>query len=203
MIPTHVIKATLSTLALTAALLTPAALRAQAQTYTIDSAHSQTDFSIRHLAISNVHGRFAIKSGTVLFDPKEVTKSSVEALIDVASVDTGTPARDKHLNSPDFFDTAKFPTATFKSTAVKAAGDGFDVTGDLTLHGVTKPVTLHMDQPSKEQAGNDSKLRRGFNATTTIDRKDFGLTCNGSLKSGDNVLGDDVKLTFEIEATRS
>ena len=191
-----------SSIAFAAMLTLSAAALGQTVAYTIDPAHSQTDFSIRHMAISTVHGRFAIKSGTIQFDAQDASRSSVEAIIDVASVDTGTPPRDKHLNSPDFFDTAKFPTATFKSSSVQSAGDGFDVKGDLTLHGVTKPVTLHMDQPSKEQTGMDGKGHRGFTATTTLHRQDFGLTWNGNLKSGDTVLGDDVKLNFEIEAGR-
>lgn len=189
------------TILLTLLAVTPAL--GQAATYAVDPAHSQVNFTIRHMAISTVHGRFSLKSGTIQLDPTTVTNSSVEALIDVSSVDTGTPPRDKHLNSPDFFDTAKYPTATFKSSSVKQAGDGYDVTGDLTLHGVTKPVTLHMDPPSKAQTGMDGKEHRGFSASTTLHRQDFGLTWNGTLKSSDTVLGDDVKLSFDIEAGRS
>ena len=179
-----------------------AAALAQSATYAIDPAHSEVDFSIKHMAISTVHGRFSVKSGTVVLDPSDVTKSMVDAVINVESVDTGQPQRDKHLNSPDFFDTAKFPTAEFKSTSVKKAGDGYDVFGDLQLHGVSKPVTLHLETPSKEQIGMDGKPHRGFSATTEINRKDFGLTWNGNLKSGDTVLGDDVKLSFEVEAAK-
>jgi polyisoprenoid-binding protein YceI len=175
---------------------------AETTTYAIDPAHSEIDFSIRHMAISTVHGRFGIASGTVLIDKQDPTRSSVTANIDATTVDTGTPQRDAHLKSGDFFDTAKFPTASFKSTSVKRAGEGYDVYGDLTLHGVTKPVILHMDEPSKEQTGMDNKLHRGFSATTTLHRQDFGLVWNGTLKSGDNALGDDVKLTFEIEAAQ-
>lgn len=175
---------------------------AQAVPYTIDPAHSEVDFSIKHMAISTVHGRFSVKSGTVLYDATNPLKSSVEAVIDVKSVSTGQPQRDGHLNSPDFFDTAKYPTAEFKSTSVKKVGEGYDVYGDLTMHGVTKPVTLHMDEPSKEQIGMDGKPHRGFSVTTQINRKDFGLVWNGNLKSGDTVLGDDVKMTFEVEAAK-
>ena len=185
--------------ALATALLAGLPALAQTTTYAIDPAHSEVDFSIRHMAISTVHGRFGLKSGTILLDPADVTKSSVEAVIDVASVDTGTPPRDGHLKSPDFFDAAKYPLATFKSSSVRKAGDGY-VVGDLTLHGVTRPITLHMEPPSKEQTGMDKKLHRGFSATTTLHRQDFGLTWNGTLKSGDSVLGDDVKLSFDIEA---
>lgn len=175
---------------------------ASAQDYKIDPAHSAVEFGIKHMAISTVHGRFGIADGTVHLDDKDISKSSVAATIDVASVDTGNAQRDGHLKSPDFFDTAKFPTATFKSTSVRKSGDGYDVAGDLTLHGITKPVTLHMDPPSKDQIGMDKKPHRGFSATTLIHRQDFGLTWNGTLASGDNMLGDDVKMTFEIEAAR-
>lgn len=152
------------------------------------------------MAISTVHGRFALKDGTVELNPANFADSSVVATIDVAAVDTGNAQRDAHLKSPDFFDTAKFPTATFKSTKISKTSDGYDVVGDLTLHGITKPVTLHMEEPSKEQIGMDKKAHRGFSATTTLHRQDFGLTWNGTLKSGDNMLGDDVKMTFDIEA---
>src|SRR5579875_2759626 len=119
-------------------------------------------------------------------DPKNLDDSSVTATIDVASVDTGVAQRDTHLRSPDFFDTAKYPTATFRSTKIVAANGGYDVIGDLNLHGVTKSVTLHMEPPSKEQIGMDKKPHRGFTATTTIRRQDFGLTWNGTLTSGDS-----------------
>ena len=181
-----------------------AALQAAAQhaTYAIDPQHSQVDFGIKHMGISTVHGRFAISSGTVNLDEANVDGSSVMATINVASVDTGEAARDKHLNSPDFFDTAKYPTATFTSSKVTKTGEGYDVIGNLMLHGVTKPVTLHMESPSKEQIGMDKMPHRGFSATAMIHRQDFGLTWNGTLKSGDSMLGDDVKMSFDIEATR-
>ena len=175
---------------------------AQHATYAIDPQHSQVDFGIKHMGISNVHGRFAIKEGTIDLDPANPADSSVMATIDVTSVDTGVAARDGHLRSPDFFDTAKFPTATFKSTKISKTGEGYDVVGDLSLHGVTKPVTLHMEAPSKEQIGMDKMPHRGFTATTMLHRQDFGLTWSGTLKSGDNMLGDDVKMEFDIEAAK-
>ena len=187
-------------LAVSTLVLSSAAALTQAVPYAIDAAHSEVDFSIKHMAISTVHGRFSIKSGTVMYDATNPEKSSVEAVINVTSVSTGEPKRDSHLNSPDFFDTAKYPTAEFKSASLKKVGDGYDVYGDLTMHGVTKPVTLHMDEPSKEQVGMDGRPHRGFSATTQINRKDFGLVWNGNLKSGDNVLGDDIKMTLEVEA---
>lgn len=188
----------LSTVATASLLGTP--VLAQHVTYAIDPAHSQVDFGIKHMGISTVHGRFAIKDGTIDLDPQNIAASTVAATIDVTSVDTGVAQRDGHLRSPDFFDTAKFPTATFKSSRIAKAGDGYDVVGDLTLHGVTRPVTLHMDAPSKEQIGMDKMPHRGFTATTILHRKDFGLTWNGTLQSGDSMLGDDVKMEFDIEA---
>ena len=185
---------------LAAALAATQQMQAQRVTYAIDPAHSQVDFGIKHMGISTVHGRFAIKDGTIDLDPQNVSESAVNATIDVTSVDTGVSQRDGHLRSPDFFDTTKFPTATFKSTKVTKTGDGYDVVGDLTLHGVTKPVTLHMEPPSKDQIGMDKMPHRGFTATTTLHRKDFGLTWNGTLQSGDSMLGDDVKMEFDIEA---
>ena len=196
-------RSTTFSLSISTFLLTGAAALAQAVPYAIDTAHSEIDFSIKHMAISTVHGRFSVKSGSVNYDAANPAKSSVDAVIDVKSVSTGEPKRDAHLNSPDFFETAKYPTAEFKSSNVKKTGDGYDVYGDLTLHGVTKPVTLHLEEPSKEQIGMDGKPHRGFSATTQINRKDFGLVWNGNLKSGDSVLGDDIKLTFEVEAGKS
>jgi polyisoprenoid-binding protein YceI len=176
---------------------------AQTKDWKIDAAHSEADFSIKHMAISTVHGSFRGLSGVIKFDPADVAKSGVEASIDVTSVNTGVTPRDNHLKSPDFFDGAKFPTMTFKSTNVHKAGDHFDVTGDLTLHGVTKQVLLKLDEPGKEETGMDGKsVHRGFTATTTLNRKDFGLTWNGRMKSGDNVLGDDVKIELDIEAVQ-
>jgi polyisoprenoid-binding protein YceI len=187
---------------LAGALLSGVTALAQKTTYAIDPAHSEVTFGIRHMAISTVHGRFGIKDGLIELDPNNIANSSVVATIDVESVDTGVAQRDGHLKSPDFFDTGKFPTATFKSTKVVAAGDGYDVTGDLNLHGVTKPVTLHLDAPSKEQMGPGNKARRGFTATTTLHRQDFGLTWNKPLSGGDMMLGDDVKMEFDIEAAQ-
>ena len=200
---TQIIRSSFVTAALlTSSLLAAATASAQRATYAIDPQHSQVDFGIKHMAISTVHGRFAISNGVIDLDESNVDDSSVKATVNVLSVDTGEAARDKHLNSPDFFDTAKFPTATFTSTKIAKTGGGYDVMGDLTLHGVTKPVTLHMEAPSKEQIGMDKLPHRGFTATTTIHRQDFGLVWNGTLKSGDSMLGDDVKMTFDIEAAR-
>jgi polyisoprenoid-binding protein YceI len=176
---------------------------AQSTTWNIDAAHSQAAFTIRHMGISNVNGRFGNVSGTITIDPKDFTKSSVNATIDTTTVDTGVAQRDGHLKSPDFFDAAKYPTMTFVSKSIARSGDGYAVSGDLTIHGVTKPVVLKVDAPEKEQLGPDNKLHRGFSATTTIHRQDFGLVWNGTLKSGDSMVGDDAKITLDIEAAKS
>lgn len=187
--------------ALTVVTLTASAAFAQSQ-WAIDAAHSQAAFTIRHMSISNVNGRFGNIKGVVSIDQTDITKSSVNATIDVTTVDTGMEKRDEHLKSPDFFDTAKFPTMTFVSKSVSKSGDDLLVVGDLTLHGVTKSVTLTLDAPDKEQLGPDNKLHRGFSATTKIHRQDFGLTWNGTLKSGDSMIGDDVKIQLDIEAVK-
>jgi polyisoprenoid-binding protein YceI len=178
------------------------AMSAQVQQYKIEGSHSEADFAIKHMAISTVHGSFHGLVGTIKFDERDVAKSSVEATIDATTVDTGNTARDGHLKSPDFFDTAKFPTMTFKSTSVSKAGDHYDVKGDLTMHGVTKSVVLKLETPSKEQMGMDKKPHRGFTATTVINRKDFGLVWAGTVASGDAVLGDEIKVELDIDAVQ-
>jgi polyisoprenoid-binding protein YceI len=177
------------------------ALHAQGSDWKIDGAHSEADFAIKHMAISTVHGSFRGVSGTIHFDAANVAKSSVEAKIDVNTVDTGVAARDTHLKSPDFFDVAKFPAMTFKSTSVAKSGDGYAVTGELTLHGVTKGVVLKLEEPGKEQA-DPKGAKRGFTATTTINRKDFGLLWANKTGTGDAVLGDDIKIELDIEAAK-
>ncbi len=178
-------------------------MSAQATQWKIDPMHSEADFAIKHMAISTVHGSFHGLSGVITFDPANLTKSSVEATIPVETVDTGVASRDTDLKSPRFFDATKFPTMTFKSNSVHKAGDHYDVTGDLTLHGVTKQVVLKLEEPGKEQPGMDKKsVHRGFTATTTINRQDFGLAFNGTLSSGDAVLSDEVKIELDIDAAK-
>lgn len=177
--------------------------QAQTSTWKIDPAHSGADFSIRHMGMTNVHGKFTNVNGTVMIDDKDFEKSSVNATVDVTTVNTGVDKRDSHLKSPDFFDVAKYPTMTFVSKKISGSGDEYHVTGDLTLHGVTKTVDLSMEKPGKEQVGMDGKsIHRGFSATTVIHRQDFGLTWNGTLKSGDNMLGDDVKVELDVEIVK-
>jgi polyisoprenoid-binding protein YceI len=178
-------------------------MAAQTHDWAIDKSHSEADFSVKHMGISTVHGSLRGVSGTIRFVSGNPAAWSVEATVDVNTIDTGVGDRDKHLKSADFFEVEKYPTMTFKSTSVKPEGSGYLVTGDLTLHGVTKPVTLSMEAPGNEQVGMDSKsVHRGFTATTKINREDFGLKWNGTLKSGDAVIGDEVKIELDIEAVR-
>jgi polyisoprenoid-binding protein YceI len=181
-----------------AAVAAPALALAQS-TWNIDAAHSHTSFTIRHLVISNVRGEFGKTAGTVTLDDKDVTRSAIEATIDAASIDTRVADRDTHLRSPDFLDVAKYPAITFKSSKVeKAGGDALRVTGDLTLHGVTKPVVLHVTAPTAQVKDPWGKTRRGFSATTKIDRREFGLTWNKAVEAGP-VVGNDIAIEIEGE----
>jgi polyisoprenoid-binding protein YceI len=171
---------------------------AQTQTWNIDENHSAAQFSVRHLAISTVRGSFSKVSGSVQYDPSNPVKTTIDATIDAASVDTRVEKRDNDLRSPNFFDTAKYPTFTFKSKRVETAGAGkLKVTGDLTMHGVTKEVTLDVDGPSaaiKDPRGN---LHMGASATTTVNRKDFGV--NGA----STAVGDEVPIIIDMELVRT
>ena len=175
---------------------------AQAVQYEIDPVHSSTQFSVRHLMVSNVRGEFAKVTGTVVYDPKNLKASSVEAVIDATTINTHEPKRDAHLKSPDFFDVAKYPTLTFKSKKLQEAGKGkLRVRGDLTIHGATREVVLEVEGPSPEvRIGKN--VKSGASASTTISRKDFGLTWNRALEAGGWVVGDEVKITLEIEMGR-
>lgn len=188
----------ISAAALAAALSLPAA--AATSTWQIDPNHSAAQFAVRHMAISTVRGAFSKFSGSVQLDDKDVTKSSVEVTIDAASVDTRVPDRDKDLRSERFFDVEKYPTLTFKSTKVEQTEPGkLKVTGDLTIHGVTKQVVLDVEgltAPVKDPWGNQ---RAAANATTKINRQDFGVKWNAKMDSGGWVVGDDVAITIDIE----
>jgi len=181
--------------------LAPALASAAPSTWNVDASHSRVGFAVKHLVISTVRGEFKKYEGKVVLDEADVTKSTVEASIDTASIDTGVADRDGHLRSPDFFDTAKYPTATFKSTKVAANGkDRLAVTGDLTLRGVTKPVVLDVET-SPEVKGMFGETRRAFAATTKIDRKAFGLAWSKAVEAGP-VVGDEVTLTLDLEVTK-
>lgn len=172
---------------------------AQTSTWKIDGSHTHASFSVKHLVISNVRGEFGKTEGTLTLDEADVTKSRVEATIDVASLDTREPKRDEHLRSPDFFDVAKFPKMTFRSTKVERAGEGkLKVTGDLTLRGVTRPVVLDVAGPTAEIKDPWGNARRGVSATATINRKDFGVAWSKLIEAGP-VVGDEVKIELEAE----
>jgi polyisoprenoid-binding protein YceI len=179
------------------ALAAPLAL-AQTSTWTSDPAHSEVDFSIKHMSISNVHGRFGKVAATLVYNEADVTKSTVTATIDTATVATGEAARDTHIKSPDFFDVATYPTATFTSTSVAKSGGNLSVTGNFTLHGVTKPVVLEVEGPTGPAQGMDHKPHAGFSASTTISRSAFGI----GTKFPAAIVGDEVKLTIELEVVK-
>jgi polyisoprenoid-binding protein YceI len=189
---------------LAAAVMLAAAVPVRAQsTWEIDPVHSTVGFSIRHMMVSNVRGEFGKFSATVKANEKDVTESTVEATIDAASIDTRNAKRDDHLRSPDFFDVAKFPTITFKSRKITPAGDKrWQVTGDLTMHGVTREVTLDVEGPTAEVKDPQGNVRAGATATTKLSRKDFGITWSKALDGGGLVLGDEVKVTIDVEAVK-
>ncbi len=188
-------------LAVAIALL-PALALAQSSTWTIDPAHSHASFTVRHMVISNVRGDFAKLSGTVRLDEKDVTRSSAEATIETASIDTRIADRDAHLRSADFFDAAHHPAITFKSTKIERAGaDRLKIRGDLTIRGVTKPVVLDAVGPTGEVKDPMGNTRRGVSATTTIDRRAFGLTWGKVVEAGP-VVGDEVKIEIESELVK-
>jgi len=187
-------------LAATGVLLVPALARAS--TWDIDPAHTSIEFSVRHMMVSTVKGQFEKVKGTLELDDKDVTKSTVEVTIDVGSVNTHEAKRDGHLKSPDFFDTAKFPAATFKSTKVQKAGKNkLKVTGDFRLHGVTKPVVLEVEGPTEAFKTPFGTTVRGIHAIGKIDRKDFEIGWNKVLDNGGVVVGNEVTLDLSAELT--
>ncbi|HEY2842750.1 MAG TPA: YceI family protein [Bryobacteraceae bacterium] len=171
-------------------------------TYQIDSKHSAARFKVRHMMIAHVGGEFNAVSGTVDFDPAKPEQSKIDASIDVHSLHTGDPQRDGHIKGGDFFDATAFPTITFKSAKVAAAGSGYKVTGDLTLHGVTKEVTLSVESVSPEITDPWSGLRRGLSASTTINRKDFGMGWNAPAGGG-VMLSENIEIVLDLEMTRA
>jgi polyisoprenoid-binding protein YceI len=180
-----------------ATLATAAVLSAAPATYTIDATHSSVEFSVRHMMVSNVKGSFQKVTGTAIYDPNNLAASKLEASIDVNTINTNEPKRDAHLKSPDFFDAAKYPAMTFKSTKFTKAGSNLKVTGDLTIHGVTKPVTFDVETTPEVKDGY-GKMRLGASATTRISRKDFGLTWNQMLEAGGVAVSDEVKLALDM-----
>lgn len=173
-------------------------------TWKIDPDHSNIGFKVRHLMVSNVKGTFHKAEGMVNVDEKDITNSTVTAIIDTASIDTGVAKRDADLRSERFLDVAKYPTMRFVSSKVERNGaDKLKVTGDLTLHGVTRPVVLDVEGPTSEVKDPMGNIRRGASASTKINRKDFGLNWNKVMETGGMLVGDEVVINIEVELVKS
>jgi polyisoprenoid-binding protein YceI len=170
--------------------------------WSFDPTHSNIGFAVRHLMISKVRGSFGKWSGTFAYDEADPTQSRIDVRIDAASIDTKDAQRDAHLRSPDFFDVEKHPELRFVSTLVRRDGDDYVVAGDLTLHGVTRPVELKVESlgRGKDPWGNE---RAGFAAKTTINRKDFGLHWNQALETGGVLVGEKVEIVLDVQAIRA
>jgi polyisoprenoid-binding protein YceI len=171
---------------------------AQTSTWVSDPNHSEVDFRITHMSVSKVHGRFGAVNATIIYNEADVTKSTVMATIGVGTVDTGVDRRDTDLKGANFFDVANIPTATFNSTSVVKQGNKLEVTGNLTLHGITKPVVLEVEGPTPTVTDPRGKVHSGYSATTTIDRTAFNI----GPKYAAAMLGDDVSLDIELEVVK-
>lgn len=173
---------------------------AQSSHWEIDPAHSNASFTVRHMMVSNVRGEFAKLAGGLEVMGDDPTTAKVNVSIDAGSIDTREPKRDAHLRSADFFDVARFPTLTFTSKKVELAGEGrLKIVGDLTIHGVTKEVTLDVEELTPAVKDLNGNLRVGAHATTRINRKEFGLVWNMALEAGGVLVGDDVNITIDVE----
>jgi polyisoprenoid-binding protein YceI len=173
-------------------------------TWKLDPVHSVAEFKVKHMMISNVKGQFAEIKGVWEFDERDVTKSRVEASIDAASINTRDAQRDAHLKSADFFDVEKFPALSFKSTRIGRTADReLAVTGDLTIHGVTRSVVFNVEGPTPPAKDPWGNIRVGLSATTKINRKDFGLTWNAALETGGILVGDEVTITLDVQFVKA
>jgi polyisoprenoid-binding protein YceI len=173
-------------------------------TWKIDPAHSAVEFKVKHMMISNVKGQFTGITGVLNLDEADVTHSRVEGVIEAASISTRDAQRDAHLKSSDFFDVDKFPTLSFKSRRITRAGDGeLAVTGDLTIHGVTRNVAFTVEGPTAPAKDPWGNVRMGLSATTKISREDFGLTWNAALETGGILVGDDVTITLDLQFVKA
>ncbi len=170
--------------------------------WTIDPAHSSARFTVKHMMISNVNGSFGKVTGNVQYDGQNLPKSNVDAVIDVSSINTNEPKRDEHLKSKDFFDAEKFPTITFKSKKITTTDDGFKILGTLTMHGVSKDITLDAE-PMGPVVNAHGKTRTGTSASAKVNRKDFGIAFNQALDNGGAVVSDDVKITLDVELVQA
>lgn len=168
-------------------------------TYVIDPAHSTANFSIKHMMIAKVHGGFEKISGQLVYDSQNPAKSSVEANIETASINTRDGSRDAHLKSVDFFNVDEYPLITFRSTKLEKNGDGLTILGDLTIHGITKQVSLDVEGPTSEIKDPWGNIKIGASGSTKIKRKDFGLSWNAALEAGGILVGDDVNITLDVQ----
>lgn len=194
---------TLTTFALGLSLSFTAATASAQSSWSADPTHSEVGFSVKHLMVSNVKGQFKKYDVKVALDEKDITKSTLDVTIEAGSIDTGLADRDAHLKSPEFFNVEKNPNLTFKSTKIAKAGkNGLKVTGDLTMNGVTKSVVLNVEGPTSEIKDPWGNIKRGVSATTTIKRTDFGLNWNKALEAGGVVVGEEVKITLELELVK-
>jgi polyisoprenoid-binding protein YceI len=183
-----------------ASALVLAATPVLASEWTIDADHSKVGFSVPHMMVSETEGTFDKYEGTIIIDDKDITKSKIDVSFDIASVNTRSKKRDEHLASPEFFDAAKHPKMTFKSTKIEKEKSGqLKVTGNLTIKGVTKPVVLLVDGPTAEKKDPWGGTHIGFKGTTQINREDFGLTWNKALEGGGVLVGKEVKIDLVIE----
>ena len=181
----------------TAFLILTISAAAQVQMWQIDPNHTAAQFSVRHMGISTVRGAFTKVGGSAQYDPSNVSKTTIDATIDASSIDTRVSMRDDDLRSPNYFDVAKYPTITFKSKSVQAASDGkLKIVGDLTIHGVTKEVTLDVDGPSAPVTDPKGNSHLGASASTMVNRKDFGVG------GASNMVGEDITITIDVELLR-
>lgn len=172
-------------------------------TWNFDPAHTTAEFKVKHMMITNVKGQFTSVTGVLTLDETDITNSRVEASIEAASINTREADRDTHLKSADFFDVEKFPTLTFASTRVTQKGTGdLEVEGDLTIHGVTRKVVFAVEGPTPPGKDPWGNTRLGASATTKINRKDFGLMWNAALETGGILVGDEVRITVDVEAIK-
>lgn len=173
-------------------------------TWKIDPVHTNAEFKVRHMMITNVKGQFTGINGEITLDSSDLTKSRVEATIEAASINTREPDRDTHLRSADFLDVEKFPTLSFVSTGISRAGVGqLEVEGDLTIHGVTKRIAFTVEGPTQAEKDPWGNVRIGLSAQTKINRKDFGLTWNTTLETGGILVGEEITITLEVQAVKA
>lgn len=187
--------------ALATLLMVTAPVWGAAETYTIDPVHSSVDFTVRYMMLSNVRGSFNTFEGNIVYDPEDITKSSVNVTIKVASIDTANEKRDEHLRNPDFFDAAAYPDITFKSTQVAKKGDGYVATGTLTMRGVAKTVSIPFDIVGKMK-DMQGKTRLGVQGRVKLNRMDYGVSWSRALDTGGVVVGEEVTVDLDIQGVQ-